>query len=334
MTKTRLATAIAALTFSALANAQTPPAPTNPSGQIDTNRVVVVVNGEEVKANEYYRRMEFLPGVGKTMGRTFNEFPPGFLTIEQLITEHLVFQLAKDKGVLPTDLEIDAELKARQADSPQLLQNWLAAGRTLDEFKYQIKYDLAQFKIQTFGVTITNQQIDKHYADNPSTFSLPKRAKLRVIVVQSEDDQKKVDADLAAKKPFADVAKQYSADVSKIQGGEYGTVPYAFLNTPVRDAVNATKIGQTTIWITTKEDEKPTYLKFLLEDILPEEKIPLTDQLRRNIRRKLMLDAGSVKNNIQKEMMDVRTRAKIDIKQAEFADAYRKFIEAYLKQGD
>jgi foldase protein PrsA len=300
--------------------------------QVDPARVVATVNGEEIKGGEYYRRMEYLPGVGKPTGRSFSEFPPGFLTIEQLITERLVFQLAKDKGVLPTELEVDAELKARQEETPDLVQTWTASGRTLPELRYQIRYELAQFKVQTFGVTITDQEVANHYKNNIDQFTLPKRAKLRVVAVLTEADRDAVDLALKSGKAFPEVAKQYSKDVSRVAGGEYGTVPYAFLNTKVRDAVTGTKIGQTTAWITSTTDEKPTYLKFLLEDVVAEQKLPLDEKLRRNIRRRLLVDKGGVKNDIQKEMMAIRQKAKIDIKQPEFAEAYKKFIEAYLKQ--
>lgn len=302
-------------------------------GQVDSARVVATVNGEEIKGGEYYRRMEFLPGVAKQMGRTFAEFPPGFLTIEQLITERLVFQLAKEKGALPTDLEVDAELKARQEDNPQYLEQWTSTGRSLEELKYQVRYELTQFKIQTFGVTITNQEVDAHYKSAIAQYTLPESAKLRVIVVQSEADRDTVDASLKSGKAFAEVAKQYSKDVSRAQGGEYGTVPYGYLNSEVRTAVKAVKIGQTTQWLSTKTDGTSTYLKFLLEDVVPAKTMPLDAKLRRNIRRTLMMNIGKNKNDIQKEMVAIRQKAKIDIKQAEFAEAYRKFIEAYLKQG-
>lgn len=301
--------------------------------QVDPDRLVLTVNGEEIRGTEYYRRMEYLPGVGKPTGRTFSELPPGLLTMDQLITERLVFQLAKQKGVLPTDLEVDAELKVRQQENPNLVTNWTASGRTMDELRYQVRFELAQFKIQTFGVTITNQEVDNHYKTSAAIYTEPKKAKLRVIVVQSEGDRDTVDAALKSGTSFAAAATKYSADVTKANGGEYGTVPYAFLNTQVRDAVQAIKIGESTTWLSVAGSDKPTFMKFMLEDVIPETKLPLDDNLRRSIRRRLMMDRGTVKNDIQKEMIAMRQSAKIDIKQKEFADAYQKFIQAYLKQG-
>ena len=46
-----------------------------------------------------------------------------------------------------------------------------------------------------------------------------------------------------------------------------------------------------------------------------------------------MADIGNVKTNLKKMMSDMRARAKIDIKQKEFSDAYKKFVDSYLRGG-
>jgi len=304
-------------------------------GQVDLNRTVVTVNGEDIKGGEYYHRMEYLPGVGKRMGSAYSEFPPGFLTMEQLITEHLVLQLAKEKGALPTDMEVDAEYRVRKDDNPNLDTLWIASGQTMEDLKYQIRLELAKFKIQTFGITITNQEVDKFYKDHPTDYTIPKRMQLRVIVVNTDADRDAVDKALAAGTKFADVASKYSIDISKAGGGEYGTVPETVLSAEVRDAVAATKIGGITTWLTSQAQGSTdkSYVKFLVEDVKKEELVPLDEKVRRQTRRRLMLDKGAVKNDIEKEMKAMRGKAKIDIKQAEFRDSYKKFIDAYLKEG-
>ena len=182
--------------------------------QVDPNRVVATVNGVEIKGDEYYHRMEFLPGVGKNMGDGFAEFPPGFLTLEQLITEKLIFQLAKDKGVMPTDADVQDELRYRLHLNPKLQEDWRASGRTDAELNYQIKFDLAQFDILTAGITVTDQEVEKFYKDNPKQFTSPMLVTLRVIVVRTQPDADAVDKDLASGKTFPDVAKARSADVT------------------------------------------------------------------------------------------------------------------------
>lgn len=299
------------------------------AAQVDPNRVVATVNGEEIKGAEYYRRMEYLPGVGRFVGNRFNEFPPGFLTLDTLITERLVLQLAKSKGVLPSDAEVEAEFRYRTEENPRLLQDALDFGLTKEELMSQIKLDVAQFKVVTFGINITDQEVDEHYRTNPTRFTIPKRLKARVIAVATDAEKAAVTADLQAKKPFADVAKERSRDVTQKIGGDLGLVPiYAFPEV-AQAPLGTCKIGATTPWI--KQGEAWTI--YLLEDIKPEEKIPLTPSLRRSIRRELMVVKGGVKNDLKAEMRDLRKLAKIDIKSPEFADAYKKFIEAYLKDG-
>jgi foldase protein PrsA len=306
----------------------------NPQALVDPNRVVVVINGEEIKGLEYYRRMEYLSGVGTQMGATFSEFPPGFLTIQQLITERLVFQLAKDKGIYPTDEEVQEELTIRQKDNPTLLKDWIGSGGNSEELKYQLRYQIAQFKLQTFGITITDTEVDNDYKNRPDVYKIPKQYKLRVIVVSNSDDTKTVDSDLLAGKSFADEAKDKSVDITKNIGGEFGTIPVYKLATETQDALSSIKIGQTTKWLTTNPGGgNGAYLKFLLEDVIPEKKMELDERLRRMIRRKLMADKGKIKNaSMPKELDAVRLKAKIDIKQSEFADAYDKLLKTYLKQ--
>ncbi len=307
---------------------------TPPQNMVDPNRVVVIVNGEEIKGAEYYRRMEYLSGVGTQSAAGFSEFPPGFITIQQIINERLIFALAKDKGIYPTDAEVQEELNIRQGDNPKLLEDWIASGGNTEDLKYQLRVQIAQFKIQTFGITMTDTQVENDYKTRPDTYKIPKQYKLRVIVVPTSDETKAVDQELASGKTFADVAKAKSVDITKNIGGEFGTVPIYKLATETQTALAETKIGQATKWLTTTPDGgQGAYLKFLLEDVIPEKKMELDAKLRRMIRRQLMMDKGRIKNpNVVKELDAIRIKAKIDIKQPEFADAYQKFMKAYLQQ--
>lgn len=298
-------------------------------GQVDANRVVATVNGEEIRGAEYYRRMEFLPGVGRFSGNRFAEMPPGFMTLDQLITERLILQLARKKGVFPTDLEVQQEVTFRTQDNPNFIKQTEEAGLTREDVNHQIRVDLAQFKLATFGVNVTDQEVEQQYRTQPARYTVPKRLKLRLIAVATDEAVRTVDADLAANKPFADVARTRSEDVSKPIGGDMGWVPVDALPSQVRAVVDPLKIGSSSAWI----KQGTANVKYYLEDVRAEEKLQLTPALRRSIRREMMLQRGSVRNDIKKEMRDLRRQAAVDIKQKEFADAYRKFIEAYLKEG-
>lgn len=297
--------------------------------QVDPARVVATVNGVEIKGAEYYRRMEFLPGVGRNLGDGFAEFPPGFLTLEQLITEKLVFQLAKEKGVLPSDAEVQAELDTRIKQSPTFQVDWIASGRTQAELKYNIRFDLAQFRLLTAGITVTDQEVEQFYKQNAPMFTIPEQATLRVIVVRTQADADAVDKDLASGKAFAEIAKAKSADVTAKSGGEYGTVPISYLSEQVRTGVKAAKAGQTTAWFASADNTAK--FKFLVEKITPATLQPLTAELRRQARRRLMMDKGKIRNHVKEDLNALRAKAAIDIKEAGFASAYKKFMDGYLK---
>jgi foldase protein PrsA len=186
--------------------------------------------------------------------------------------------------------------------------------------------------LATFGVTITDVEADNYYKKNPDLFTTPKQYKLAVIVVSSADAQKKVDAELAAGKKFNDVASELSEDATKNVNGEYGTLPVTVLGEKTKAALESTKIGQCTTWLESAQNSSQTaFVKFYIEDVLPPVLQELTPDLRRSIRNKRMLEIGSIKNDIDAEMKDMRKEAKIDITIKPFADAYAKFIQAFLK---
>lgn len=297
--------------------------------QVDPNRVIVSINGEDIKGDEYYRRMEFLPNVGKRLGDRYAEFPPGFMTIEQLITERIIYQLAKTNNCLPTDGEIQAEYARAKAENPKYVQDWTDSGKLLEDLLNQFKYELTTFKLVTKGITVTNQEVDDYYKANKSSrFTIPQRVKLRVIVIDTEDKKAAIDSELGAGKAFGEVAAKYSIDVTKVAQGTYGTVPVTDLAEPVRNALATTAIGKSTVWIPAQKQ----FVKFLKEDVIPETIVPLDEKVRRDIRTRMMLDKGRVKNDVAKMMLDARKNAKIDIKNKEFAEAYKKFIDNYVSQ--
>jgi len=302
------------------------------SAQLDPNRTVVIINGEEIKAAEYYRRMEFLPGVGKQIGgRTFAQAPPGLLTIDQLITERLVFQQAKAKGVFPTDAEVKDEIEFNTKVDPDYVKGWIEHGRSMQELEYATRYNLAQFKLVSQGITFTDAQVKKFYDDNIAIFTVPKMVTLRVIAVGTEALAKEVDAELAAGKSFQEVAKAKSIDVSAAINGEFGKRPFDELAKVVQVALDKIKVGQATEWII--DDENKMWIKFQLVAAEAAYPKPLDDVLKRRIRRDQMSVLGGVRNDIRKMMTDARRDAKIDIKEKEFADNYKKFTDTFLGSG-
>ncbi len=299
MLKFRTLIIAACLAVSALACAQS-----------DPTKPIATVNGETIGGMEYFRRMEFLPGFGKMVGARFIESWPGYLALQQLINERLMLQIAKEKNVYPKDADVTAELDLRLKNTPTLLESLAKVGITKADLERQVRVDLAEFNITTMGVNVTDQEIEQHYKDNPTRFTVPKRYKLRLIAV-SEDKKAQVDSALAGGKPFADVARDMSSDPSALQGGALGEIPATAFAEVVTKLLDATKIGSTTEWIKGTSG----WFKFLLEDVKASEKIPLDANTKAQLRRSLMLDRGRVRNNLDKMMSDARKKANISVNQ-------------------
>jgi parvulin-like peptidyl-prolyl isomerase len=294
--------------------------------------VVLSVNGENVEQNEYYRKMEFLPGLGRTFrGTEFVEILPGIATIDALITEKLLIQVAKGKGLLPTESEIDADIKFRLGRDPNVMKYWKSVGRTDAEYRRLVLLELCQFKLQTEGIKVDDAAIKDLYDLSKSTrYTLPQRYILRAITVDKEDQKKTVDADLKAGKSFASVATLNSIDESSSEGGLFGEVPLTLLSQNLREALIKVKKGGKTSWIT---NDKGQWTMFYVEDILAETVRPLDATLKEELKREIMLRKGSSKNNVGALVKEARLKAQIKITSPEFNEAYQRFINGEKKPG-
>lgn len=299
------------------------------SAQVDPNRVIAVVDGQEIRGAEYYRRMEYLPGVGTVVGNTFQQFYPGFMTLEELINERLIFELAKAKGVMPTDAEIQDELKNRLELDSQYEEKYVAGGQTHAELIYDLKFELAQLNLLTAGITVTDQEVEQFYKDNKTMFTISPQVKLRVVAVSSIADAAAVDKDITAGKDFAAIAKAHSVDASAPTGGDLGIRSLDEFSPAIRDVLAKTTVGKITQWFPASTGESE--FRFQVVEIVPERLQPLTPAVRRQARLRMRMDRGRVKNNVKKDLNDLRRKASIDIKDKSLSDAYKKFIEAYLK---
>ena len=286
--------------------------------QIDPNKVIATVNGEQITGSEYYHRMEFLQGVTMNIGGQPVESTPGFFTIAQLIGEHLLYQLAKAKGVLPTDQEISDEIQLRLSDDPKFVQDMTDRGLSADDINDIVKKDLTNFKLMTAGITVTDQEVQANYKKNPSDYTDPKMLHVRLIAVRTSTDAAAADADLKAGKNFSDVAKARSIDVTQATGGDLGTVPITYFAPAVQQAIGSVKIGETTDWMPVGTGGAAAQVKYQVVDIAPPKLEPLDKKLMIRIRRLMMINEAQGKVDLQQEISDLRAKSKVTINQPQF----------------
>lgn len=290
------------------------------------DRVVLVVNGEKVLAQEYYRRMEFLPNVGTLIGGQFVELPPAFLTLEDLINDRLVLQLAKERGLLPTAEAVDTELALRKRESPDDYAKLAELGVSDEELKSRLLVELAQFSLVTEGVTVTDKQVEEHYQVNKVMYTTPPQVRLRVIVVKKAEDRVKVDEALRTKS-FEVVAREMSTDVSAFSGGELPEVAMSQLPQNVYNEVIRTSPGEITNWI----ELEGFFAKYRIEEKKEAVVLPLDDKLRREIRRRLMFTIGMNKNDVKALLDEKRRTAKVEIASPGLQKVWDRFLKEYLR---
>ncbi len=286
---------------------------------------MIEINGEKVSRADYVRRMEYLPGIGKvTRDGNFVEVFPGLATVDFIINERLTLQIAKERGVDPSAAEVDAELAMIQRREPGLLERFMATGRTKEEYRAVVRYNIAQFRLQTEGVLVTDAEIKNLYElAKDVRFTRPPMVRLRVIAVNTDAESKEVDNELKAGKTFASTATLLSKDITSRIGGMYGDIPLDQLSANVKDAVTKLKKGDTTPWLKSSET---LMAKFYVEEVLPRTVRPLDADLKEDLRRELLVRKGSAKNDVSKMLKEARQKANIKIASPEFEKAYKDSI--------
>ena len=269
---------------------------------------IVSVNGEAIVTSDYYRRMSVLPGVGRIAGGRFVQATPGFLTLQQLINERLMIQLARKNNVEPTEADITAEIEFRVKEDPEFVRAFLRSGLTEADLRHDLRVQLSEFNVSTMGVTITDFQVEKYYQDQQRQFTLPKRYRLRVIAAVGAEKKQAIDAELAKGTAFSDVATRMSEDLTRVDGGLLGNLAESALGDNMKTIVATMAEGAVSPWL---EGESGTEIKIFLEDIMEAEVLPFDDVLKQKIWRRLMLDRGLVRNNMAQLMKDMRDEVQL-----------------------
>lgn len=171
---------------------------------------LVRVNGEKVSKDEFYVRLEKVP-VQTQQGPK----PAGRYVIEQIISEKLVEQLAKDKNVVPTEAQINNKINFIKKQSGGDLRKLLASrGMTLEDMKRQIALQQAFSNLFTRTVKVSDSEIkaeyDKALAAKDSPFKRPEQVLVSAVVANSKEKIEKAHKMLTEGQEFGPVAMQMS----------------------------------------------------------------------------------------------------------------------------
>ncbi len=192
-----LAGVLAALSCAALAQPAPEAAPAPPAAASDpatSDPVVAKVNGQDIRASDVREAMSGLPD-------EYRSLPPNMLfpmMLDQLVDRKALVLLAQKQG-LDKDPQVQRQM-TRAADSA--LQNALLS--------------------RDVGPSVTEQKVKERYDATVANKPGEEEVHARHILVASEDEAKKIIAQLKGGADFAQLAREHSTDPGAAQGGDLG----------------------------------------------------------------------------------------------------------------
>jgi parvulin-like peptidyl-prolyl isomerase len=244
-----------------------------------------------------------------------------------MILEELVLGLAKEKNVEPTDAQVKERIAEQKKSQPNLAEKLKDMGITEEQFEQLIKVQEAAFNLKTRGVKVTDQEIKDYYEKNKKeTFTDREKADVSLILAKS-----KADADIAVGMlnkgiAFDSVVQQYSVG-PKANGGHLPEPVKREVGGPgpskeMQDAIFSTKDGKITKPIPVGNG---TYAIFQVNKVTPAITKSFED-VKSEIKRTLLDQKGSQKNNIEADLAKYREDAKIDIGISRYKETFLPMI--------
>lgn len=172
---------------------------------------VATVNGQAITHGDLDQKLEGSPAARGVL--------------QQMVTNDLIDQYAKDKNISVSQAEIDKVENQYKSQYPNGQWDELLKARGLSEQDVQdlIRRQIILDKAVGGNIHITDAQIKEYFNKNHAQFDKPAMARARHILVPDLKTAQKVEADLKSGKDFAAEAKQYSTDPgSRDKGGELG----------------------------------------------------------------------------------------------------------------
>jgi parvulin-like peptidyl-prolyl isomerase len=294
----------------------------------DGESAIAVVAGEPITRSEYIKYLETKPSVNVRVQGQQADLPVtdtiGFQAVRDLIGRRILMQYARDLKLEPTEQDILKEIKFREAIDPQYLRRLQGRGLSMQQIKGDIKFELAQERLITRGITVTMDEVEKYIKDNPNEFVQPATVDLRWVVVTSPQRRQRVDAELSRGADFVTVATQFSEfanarrDQARFPGRELNSI-----EPRVRQAIEKVSEGQITGWV----ELEGNFAKFLVERKTERKNIEMTAERKELLRRDIARRRGAQANDLSRTLEERMTAAKIDIRNEFFREPWKRALE-------
>jgi foldase protein PrsA len=311
--------------------------------------VAASVNGQAISMDEYHSYLEIKPSVqvvvnpSQLQASGNGQYPSqpysgtvigslGLQAMTDLVQQTVLKQMAEDEKAWPSQAEIESELAERNKANPGFVRELTNRGFTLKMIQNDLALGLAQIKLVTQGITVTDAEVDKYIVEHPKDFEVPQLVDMLWILAPNEEIKKAADADLKSGRDFLTVAQQYSKAPSARENGyrfQVNQVPQLDRFGPElkKSVETLVKNGggeeQQTGWLKFTEG----YAKFYIKKVTPSRKMPIDDVLKKNLRRKMAISKGQQGKDIDQRVRDRMKKADIKILIKSIEEPWKKSME-------
>ena len=180
------------------------------------NKLIAEVNGKEIFESDVYDLMAGIEDRDR-----FNSKEGFNILADEVVNQELLLNDALDKG-LDKDEEFARELELVRNN---MLKNY-AMHKIFDQ------------------VTITDDEVRDYYEKNKDTLFSPFIYTASHILVENEDQAKKIKTELDNGLDFGEAARKYSIDPSAQNGGSLGQFPKGIMVKEFQDGLDTIEVGE------------------------------------------------------------------------------------------
>lgn len=239
--------------------------PENITAETASKKIVATANGSSITLKQVQTRVQLVSREAAYHTQISDEKKQEMMerALDQLIIEELAYQEAKKTGVTISEKDINKRLKEVKNGFPseESFNKSLAANDLdLDKYKKLIEKELSIKKIneKLFGkpIAFSDKEVRDYFEKNRDKFKEPEKIRLRHILIKipafaSKEEWEKgknkaeeILSELKAGKDFAKLAKEFSNDPSKENGGDLGFIHKGRLEPYVEDIAYTMKVGE------------------------------------------------------------------------------------------